>query len=76
MFRDITTLLKDPAGFKATIDLLVTRYKGAPIDYVAGIEARGFILGAALAYALGVGFIPVRKKGKLPGKTITQSYDL
>lgn len=76
MFRDITTLLKDPAGFKATIDLLVTRYKGAPVDYVAGIEARGFILGAALAYALGVGFIPVRKKGKLPGKTITQSYDL
>lgn len=76
MFRDITTLLKDPAGFKATIDQLATKYKGAPIDYVAGIEARGFILGAALAYALGIGFIPVRKKGKLPGKTITQSYDL
>lgn len=76
MFRDITTLLKDPAGFKATIDNLVNKYKDAPIDYVAGIEARGFILGAALAYALGKGFIPVRKKGKLPGKTITQSYDL
>ncbi|MBC7540871.1 MAG: adenine phosphoribosyltransferase [Bacteriovorax sp.] len=76
MFRDITTLLKDPAGFKATIDQLVLKYKDAPIDYVAGIEARGFILGAALAYALGLGFIPVRKKGKLPGKTITQSYDL
>ncbi|MFA6237585.1 MAG: adenine phosphoribosyltransferase [Bacteriovorax sp.] len=76
MFRDITTLLRDPAGFKATIDLLVKKYKNADIDYVAGIEARGFILGAALAYALGKGFIPVRKKGKLPGNTITQSYDL
>ncbi len=76
MFRDITTLLKNPEGFKTTIDLLVNKYKDAPIDYIAGIEARGFILGAALAYALGKGFIPVRKKGKLPGKTITQSYDL
>ena len=76
MFRDITTLLKDKEGFKATIDKLSERYKGAPIDYVAGIEARGFILGAALAYALGAGFIPVRKKGKLPGKTVTQNYDL
>lgn len=76
MFRDITTLLKDPAGFKATIDNLVAKYQNAPIDYIAGIEARGFILGAALAYALGKGFIPVRKKGKLPGNTITQSYDL
>ena len=76
MFRDITTLLKDPKGLKTTIDLLATKYNGAPIDYIAGIEARGFILGAALSYALGLGFIPVRKKGKLPGKTITQSYDL
>lgn len=76
MFRDITTLLKDPIGLKTTIDLLATKYNGAPIDYIAGIEARGFILGAALSYALGKGFIPVRKKGKLPGKTITQSYDL
>lgn len=76
MFRDITTLLKDPEGFKTTINLLVEKYKNSPIDYVAGIEARGFILGSALAYALGKGFIPVRKKGKLPGKTITQSYDL
>jgi len=76
MFRDITTLLKDPEGFKTTINMLVAKYKDAPIDYVAGIEARGFILGSALAYALGLGFIPVRKKGKLPGKTITQSYDL
>lgn len=76
MFRDITTLLKDPEGFKTTINMLVEKYKNAPIDYIAGIEARGFILGSALAFALGKGFIPVRKKGKLPGKTITQSYDL
>jgi adenine phosphoribosyltransferase len=76
MFRDITTLLKDPEGFKATIDQLAARYKNSKIDYVAGIEARGFILGAALAYNLGLGFIPIRKKGKLPGTTITQSYDL
>ena len=76
MFRDITTLLKDPQGFKTTIDMLVAKYKDCEFDYIAGIEARGFILGAALAYALNKGFIPVRKKGKLPGKTITQSYDL
>ncbi|MBY0414506.1 MAG: adenine phosphoribosyltransferase [Bdellovibrionales bacterium] len=76
MFRDITTLLKDPKGFQTTINMLVEKYKNAPIDYIAGIEARGFILGSALAYALNKGFIPVRKKGKLPGKTITQSYNL
>ncbi|MBC7714442.1 MAG: adenine phosphoribosyltransferase [Rhizobacter sp.] len=76
MFRDITTLLKDPQGFQTTINMLVEKYKDSPIDYIAGIEARGFILGAALAFALKKGFIPVRKKGKLPGKTITQSYDL
>jgi adenine phosphoribosyltransferase len=76
MFRDITTLLKDPIGFKLTIDLLTTKYQGAKIDAVAGIEARGFILGSVLAYNLGLGFIPIRKKGKLPGKTISQSYDL
>ncbi len=76
MFRDITTLLKDPKGFHTTINMLVTKYKDAPIDYIAGIEARGFILGAALAFALGKGFIPVRKKGKLPGNVITQAYDL
>ena len=76
MFRDITTLLKDPEGFKTTINMLVEKYKNIEIDYIAGIEARGFILGAALAFALNKGFIPVRKKGKLPGKTITQDYDL
>ncbi len=76
MFRDITTLIKDASGLKTTIDLLVERYKTAKLDAVVGIEARGFILGSALAYALGVGFVPVRKKGKLPGKTISVSYAL
>jgi adenine phosphoribosyltransferase len=76
MFRDITTLLKDPEGFHSTISMLVEKYKDSPIDFIAGIEARGFILGAALAFALKKGFIPIRKKGKLPGQTITQSYDL
>jgi adenine phosphoribosyltransferase len=76
MFRDITTLLKDPHGFKITIDHFVEKYRGFDFDLIAGIEARGFILGSALAYALNKGFIPVRKKGKLPGKTISVSYDL
>lgn len=76
MFRDITTLLKDPNGFKLTIDLLTSNYKDQKIGAVAGIEARGFILGSVLAYNLGLGFIPIRKKGKLPGKTISQSYEL
>jgi adenine phosphoribosyltransferase len=76
MFRDITTLLKDPQGFEAVINHLTARYKNTPIDVVAGIEARGFILGAALAFNLKKGFVPIRKKGKLPGKTISQSYDL
>ena len=76
LFRDITTLLSHPEGFKQTIQLLVDRYQQHTIDFVAGIEARGFILGAPLAASLGKGFIPVRKSGKLPGKTISQSYDL
>ena len=75
-FRDITTLLKDPAGLKDTIDLIADRYRGGGIDVVVGIEARGFILGSAVAYTLGVGFVPVRKKGKLPGKTARLEYDL
>lgn len=75
-FRDITTLLKDPAGFRATIDELVARYKDMKIDKIAGIESRGFILGAPLAYALGVGFVPIRKKGKLPAAVIGHDYDL
>jgi adenine phosphoribosyltransferase len=69
MFRDITTLLKDPVGFRVTINELVNRYSAAKIDKVAGIESRGFIVGAALAFQLGVGFVPIRKKGKLPAET-------
>jgi adenine phosphoribosyltransferase len=75
-FRDITTLLKDPVGFKITIDDMVRRYKDEKIDKIAGIESRGFILGAPLAYALGKGFIPIRKKGKLPAETIGHDYEL
>ncbi len=75
-FRDITTLLKDPIGFRTTIDELVARYKDVKIDKIAGIESRGFILGAPLAYALGVGFVPIRKKGKLPAEVIGHDYDL
>jgi len=75
-FRDITTLLKDPVGFRATIDELAQRYKDAKLDKIAGIEARGFIFGAALAYALGKGFVPIRKKGKLPAATIGHDYAL
>ena len=76
MFRDITTLLKDPVGFRTTINELANRYAGVKIDRVAGIEARGFIVGAALAYHLGVGFVPIRKKGKLPAETVGQDYEL
>jgi adenine phosphoribosyltransferase len=76
MFRDITTLLKDPAGFHATVNELAQRYKGMDIDKIAGIESRGFILGAPLAYALGKGFVPIRKKGKLPAETIGHDYAL
>ena len=76
MFRDITTLLSHPEGFSYTIQLLVDRYSQYDFDFVAGIEARGFILGAPLATNLGKGFIPIRKSGKLPGPTISQSYDL
>lgn len=75
-FRDITTLFKDATGFKATIDALAHRYEGRSIDKVAGIEARGFVLGAALAYRLSAGFVPVRKKGKLPAETFRQEYAL
>ncbi len=76
IFRDITTLLQDPEGMKLTIDAFTERYKGMQIDAVVGIEARGFVLGGALAYNLGVGFVPVRKKGKLPYKTISHEYEL
>ncbi len=76
MFRDITTLIQDPEGLKESCDALYDRYKDMKIDKVVGIDARGFIFGAVLAYKLNVGFIPVRKKGKLPYKTIEAAYTL
>ena len=76
MFRDITTLLKDPVGLRLAIDEIVKRYKGHKVSKVAGVESRGFIIGAPVAYLLGVGFIPIRKKGKLPGETIGHDYEL
>ena len=76
MFRDITTLLGNPRAFRRAVDELVQPYAGAKIDAVAGLEARGFILGGAVAHQLGVGFIPVRKKGKLPFSVIGEDYAL
>ena len=76
MFRDITTLLKNSSGLKLMLDELLDRYRSMQIDKVAGIEARGFIIAAPLAYLLGVGFVPIRKKGKLPSNTIGHDYDL
>ena len=76
LFYDITTLLRDPVGFKATTDLLSAPYIGQGIDVVIGIESRGFILGGAVAERIGAGFIPIRKPGKLPAKAIKESYDL
>lgn len=76
MFRDITTLLKDPVGLKLCIDDFHRRYKEIDVDVIVGIDSRGFILGGALAYLLGKGFVPVRKKGKLPAKTIKEEYAL
>ena len=76
MFRDITTLLSDAVGFKMMMNELIRRYTGQKIDKVVGIEARGFIVGAPLAYSLGAGFVPVRKKGKLPAQTLSHEYDL
>jgi adenine phosphoribosyltransferase len=76
MFRDVTTLLGDAAGFKVAIHQMAAPYAGAKVQAVAGIEARGFILGGAIADRLGCGFVPLRKKGKLPWKTIGQEYTL
>jgi len=78
MFRDITTLIKDPVGFRLVIDNLTQRYVGEAKNFeiIVGIESRGFILGGALAYTLGKGFVPIRKKGKLPGEKVSQEYDL
>ncbi|MGE5386760.1 MAG: adenine phosphoribosyltransferase [Betaproteobacteria bacterium] len=75
-FRDITPLLRDGAAFRGLIEAFADRYANAHIDAIAGIDARGFIIGAALAYRLGCGFIPVRKAGKLPFETVSESYAL
>lgn len=76
LFRDITPLLADPAGFRSTVDLFVERFRGARVDAVVGIEARGYMLGAPVAHALGAGFVPVRKPGKLPGEKFSEEYAL
>ncbi|HEU0223339.1 MAG TPA: adenine phosphoribosyltransferase [Paracoccaceae bacterium] len=76
LFRDVTTLFNDPRGFRMGVDLLLHPYAGVRIDRVAGLEARGFILGGAVAHQLSAGFVPLRKKGKLPWKTIAQDYQL
>ncbi|MFV2053253.1 adenine phosphoribosyltransferase [Aliiroseovarius sp. YM-037] len=76
MFRDVTTLFADARGFRMAIDQMLLPYAGERIDKVVGLEARGFILGGAIAHQLSVGFVPIRKKGKLPGTTISQDYAL
>lgn len=76
MFRDVTTLFADPRGFRMAIDQMLHPYAGLNIDKVVGLEARGFILGGAIAHQLSKGFVPIRKKGKLPGTTISQAYTL
>lgn len=75
-FKDITTAMKNPQVLKEIVDTMAKHFKDQQIDYIVGIDARGFIFGAALAYALGCGFIPVRKPGKLPAETITEEYEL
>ena len=76
IFRDITTLMQDPEAYREACDRLVERYRDQKIDKIVGIDARGFVFGAVLAYQLGIGFVPVRKKGKPPWKTIQESYSL
>ena len=76
MFRDVTTLFADPRGFRMAIDQLLHPYAGLRFDKVVGLEARGFILGGAVAHQLSAGFVPIRKKGKLPGRVISESYTL
>ena len=76
LFRDVTTLFQDARGFRLAVDQLLAPFVGQQIDKVAGLEARGFILGGAVAHQLSKGFVPIRKAGKLPGKTIAQDYDL
>jgi adenine phosphoribosyltransferase len=76
IFRDITTLMQDPQAYKETCDVFYNRYKDMGIEKIVGIDARGFVFGAVLAYQLNIGFVPVRKKGKLPHETISTSYSL
>lgn len=76
IFKDITTLLKEPEGFKATIDAIADHFKDAGITKVVGAEARGFMIGAPVAYSLGAGFVPARKPGKLPREVRSESYEL
>lgn len=76
VFKDITTLLNNHKAFSFLMDHLVERYKEMDLDYIAGIDARGFIFGSALAYKLGLGFVPIRKKGKLPSTTVCEKYEL
>lgn len=76
LFYDVTTLLKDGEGFRKVIDIFADRYSGKRVDKVLGIESRGFILGPPLAYHLNAGFVPIRKKGKLPAETLSISYEL
>ena len=76
LFRDVTTLFADPRGFRMCVDQLLAPFVGVRIDKVVGLEARGFILGGAVAHQLSTGFVPIRKKGKLPGQTISQAYQL
>ena len=76
LFRDVTTLFSDPRGFRMCIDQLLHPYAGERIDKVVGLEARGFIIGGAIAHQLSLGFVPIRKKGKLPGATLSEAYKL
>ena len=76
LFRDITTLIEHPQGFKESVERLAAAHQGIGITHVAGIEARGFIFGAGVAIEMGVGFVPIRKRGKLPGATIGENYTL
>lgn len=78
MFRDITTLIQDPVGFRLMVDNFTQRYLAGNVEYdvIVGIEARGFIMGGALSYTLGKGFVPIRKKGKLPSEVVSQEYEL
>ena len=76
MFRDITPLLQNPKTFRVLIDLFVHRYMDAKLDMIAGLDARGFIIGSVVAYELNLGFVPIRKKGKLPFHTVSEQYEL